>query len=139
MILPENILAKIAPADLAELQGQSHGGPNKCYMTRKQCEEGYVKKAERKIHSEFAKWLTFNQLCYVHANPTRKSSILIGWPDFTIVHQGRVLFCEFKVDGGRLSDQQKQVIGELSADGCQVYICTAELEAISLTKKFFDL
>jgi VRR-NUC domain len=42
-----------------------------------------------------------------------------GWPDLTLVRtrDGRLIFAELKSDTGRLSDDQKQVLGILAAFG----------------------
>ena len=43
-----------------------------------------------------------------------------GWPDLTLFRPGALLFRELKTDTGRLSNEQRQVLGDLKAAGADV-------------------
>lgn len=47
-----------------------------------------------------------------------------GWPDAVLWHprQKRVLFVEFKAEKGRLTDDQRRVLGSLIEAGQEVYV-----------------
>jgi len=46
-----------------------------------------------------------------------------GWPDFEIIHRGRVIFIELKTTKGRVSKSQKQCHNDLVMAGAVVKVC----------------
>ena len=85
------------------------------------------------LHLPFIAWLRIKELPYCHCNPTRRSTIAKGWPDFGIFHDGRHVFIEFKIPGGRLSEDQELCHRKLAAAGESVLVTSDLAEAISYT------
>jgi len=58
----------------------------------------------------------------VYSIPDSRRATMSGWPDLTMVKNGRIIFAELKRKGGRVSDAQKHVLAELGAIPCaEVY------------------
>lgn len=106
-------------------------------------------KGELVLHDQFCSTLKrHNKIFgYVHANPRRKSTIRKGWPDFTVLckiafgHRPKNASCliEFKMPGGRLSKDQLDCFGELSAAGIDVFVCTSLGDALAQLLEYFEL
>ncbi len=45
-----------------------------------------------------------------------------GWPDLTLYRPGRILFRELKTNTGRVSPEQRVVLRDLKAAGCDVQV-----------------
>jgi len=133
-VIPENILSKMNPADRAQLSKEVR-------LTAAERQTAGEHRLEMEMHNGFAGWLTLRKqfFSFVHANPSRKSTIKKGWPDFTVLYQGRGLLIEFKVPPNSLTKEQKDVFHELSVAGNQIYICTTLGDAIHLTIEYFNL
>jgi hypothetical protein len=89
---------------------------------------------ERKLHHMFEAWLRLNEIPYVHSRMDKKSTIRVGWPDFSIFSEGKTVFVEFKQAGKELSPEQIVVTAELISEGFEVSVHTEPGRAILWTK-----
>ena len=96
-------------------------------------------KLERDLHNMFIAFLTRHELGYYHADPTRKSTIAIGMPDFGVFRNSRIIWIEFKVGKNRLSHEQHDKIAAMLADGNEVRLCYEYSEATELVRNFFGI
>jgi hypothetical protein len=100
---------------------------------------------ERKIHDQFTGFCNRNGFIVWHSNPTRKSSIRAGLPDFLLWKCNLALGIEFKVPPNHLTAVQVAVFEEIGFTGCRVVICTETSEgaaysaAVSEVTEFFKL
>ena len=62
-----------------------------------------------------------------------------GWPDYTILREGKMLLIEFKVSTNTLSDIQKEVIAMLLKEGFTVLVLRTYADAVDATMKFFSV
>ena len=92
-----------------------------------------VKHEIKDLHMPFIAWLRIKELPYVHADPSRRSTIAKGWPDFGVFHDGRHVFVEFKVPGGKLRPDQEACHRRMAAAGESVLVTSDLAEAISYT------
>jgi len=78
------------------------------------------------LHLPFIDFLRNKGLLYIHADPTRKSTIQKGHPDFTVFLSGnRCVLIEMKEkERGRLSADQKKRISSLAFAGIFTHVCT---------------
>ena len=105
--------------------------------------------SERRIHDQFVSYLRLRKhlFGYVHANPSKRSTIRRGWPDFSVLckvilgPRAKTTACliEFKVPGGWLSPDQVECFEELSAAGIDVFVCTSVGDAIAQILEYFEL
>src|SRR5215472_5842832 len=58
---------------------------------------------ERGIHNQFVSFCRRNHIDYWHSDPTKKSSIGVGLPDFLCVRNSQAVGIEFKISPNRLS------------------------------------
>ena len=133
-IIPENILNKMAPADRAKLAKEIR-------FTKTERALKATVELERDIHNEFSKWLRLRKkfFSFIHADPSKRSTIYKGHPDFTIISRNRALMVEFKVPPNSLTADQLEVFTELSEAGNDIIVCTTAGEAIHLVLERFEM
>lgn len=132
MIIPNNLLEKMAPADRKQFGKEG--------WTAAECVDKQSLKLERKLHSEFNGFLRRHEFdLVIHGDPRKKSQLPPGWPDYSIFRNAKVLFIEFKVNSNRLSDVQKIVTGLLLAQGFTVRVLYTYGDAVDATLEFFSL
>ena len=102
-------------------------------------EKTAVKHEIKDLHTPFIAWLRIKELPYLHADPSRRSTIAKGWPDFTVFYgKGNLgnpthIFVEFKVPGGKLRPDQEACHRRMAAAGESVLVTSDLAEAISYT------
>lgn len=132
MIIPRNLLEKMAPEDRKSLGKEG--------WTAAECHDKQSLKLERKLHAEFSGFLRRHEFeLVIHTDPRKKSAIMPGFPDYTILREGKVLFIEFKVSTNTLSDIQKEVIAMLLKEGFTVLVLRSYADAVDATMKFFSV
>lgn len=131
-IVPDNILKLMNPKD------RPKGNAGK---TREESEQAYSFRLEKEDHKIFSQWLDMKGIPYIHAQNHKKSTIKIGWPDYTILYQGRAICIEMKAKGGKCSEEQLKTLGNLDATGTLCRVCYSATEAIEMIRfwiKSFD-
>ena len=94
---------------------------------------------ERELHETFINWCNLNGIPFIHSRMDRKSTIAEGWPDFTLVFQGKAACIEFKVQGNKLSAAQADCVASLKLCGVPVLVTTKVTEAIEFVKGVFGI
>jgi hypothetical protein len=130
-LLPENLLKCISPADRKQL---GKGG-----LTAQECQDRFASRTERAEAKLFAQWLTGRELLFIQARADRKSTIRVGWPDFTILGDGRTLLLEMKCPHVQPTKEQIRCVNALRSAGFCCEICRSAASAIETTKRFFSL
>lgn len=84
-------------------------------------------KAERELHHEITNFLRLRGIVAGHNRMDRKSTTLVGWPDFVFVVRGPgtpggnwhaiPVAVEVKVGRNGLSDEQAQVMAQMTLNG----------------------
>lgn len=97
------------------------------------------REGELELHEQFISFLRRNSLGYYHTNPSRKSTIKRGMPDFGVYDESRIVWIEFKVGHNDLSPVQKVQIAEMVSRKNVVFVCHEYPTAVELTTKFFHL
>ena len=123
-ILPEKILAIMDPRDRKKL--------GKAGVTASEAQVKADHRAEIQIHNQIKWWLTRNCIRYLYASPNKRSTLPVGYPDFTIIANSRVLFVEVKTEIGKLTDEQRDWQSYLISSGHGHYVVRSYTEAISL-------
>lgn len=129
-LLPDHVLKLLTPEQRKAI--------GKAGITATEAQAKYQKVAEKAIHESVRKWLTLRAIPYVHSRMDKASTIRKGWPDFTVLHQGRAYCLELKAPGGVLSDEQKQCLAELETTGTPCKVAYSDAEAISWLKLQID-
>ena len=123
--------------------------PKKIRLTTSERRAAKEAEGERKLHNEVSNWLRLRSRIFqfVHADPSRRSTIEPGWPDYTIIckimlgPRPRPVACliELKAPGGRLSEVQERKFAEIEAAGIPVYVCTTLADVIAQLLEYFEL
>jgi len=138
------------PANLTDRQWsmidkKDRQGFGKRAKTHAEIQHEKTSHVERHIHDQFTSFCDRNGIDPWHSDPTRKSSIRTGYPDFLCVRDGRAIGIEFKVPPNKLSPVQEQRFADLRAHGTQVHVCEETSEGAAYTKatrivsEFFNL
>jgi hypothetical protein len=129
-ILPDHVLSKMSKEDRDKL--------GRAGMTYAEGAAKYESRLERHRHGVFSQFLHLKGYEHLHANPTKRSTIEPGWPDYSLFPpHAQVFFIEFKTEEGTLSEDQKRVIARLRGKGYEVFVLTDVREAIKLTDERF--
>lgn len=132
-------LKDITDAMLERMDPQDRKALGKRGLTAAEAEQIRDTRDERELQGQFAGWLKRNAVHYIHANPTRKSTIRKGAPDFYCMREGRVMCIEFKLGRNELTDEQKLVLHELALLGIPAFVCYDYPGATDLVRKYFHL
>jgi len=107
--------------------------------------KGLPKMPEIRIHDHIVAFCDRNGIVPVHPDPSRKSTIRTGYPDFFCCRDGRVIAIEIKVWPNTLSKAQQYEFPRIEACGIQVHICsetepgTALQKASNILRDFFGI
>jgi hypothetical protein len=85
---------------------------------------------ESEIHNQFAAWLDKYGYGYLHARTDKRTTSKKGDPDFLVARDGRCIFIEVKVPGGKRSPAQLKRAKELEAAGNVVDVAYSLHECI---------
>lgn len=124
--LPSHILARLSPENRPK-------GP--AGMTKEQAETAGEARLEiEHLHEPFRMWCAFHKLPFVNSRSDKAATIRKGWPDFTVMWQGRVCCIEFKRPGGKLRLDQEECRKDIEASGTPWMLATDVNAAIAFTK-----
>jgi hypothetical protein len=126
-VLPENIVRRMSKEDR-----EKYG-----VKTNEEVDAEVEIKLERDLHNKFISFLKRHSLGYYHADPSRKSTVASGLPDFGVFRGSRIIFIEFKIGKNTLSEVQKNRICVMLLDNNTVCVCNGYAEAIRLVSEFF--
>lgn len=131
--------SKTLPDSLKRCIPQAERAKQVELLTSDESAEKQAIREERDMHDTFANWCRVNSLSFIHARMDRKSTIREGFPDFAVLHQGKVCCIEFKFGQIKLRPEQSEVITELMARGTPVLVSDSVLLAIQWTKERLGL
>jgi hypothetical protein len=116
----------IDPADRKQL--------GRAGMTAAEGHERLVRRLERDEQNTLAAWLSLREadgvLVYDWSATHRRTTNRRGFPDFRIYRGDRALLGEMKIEDGRLSGDQVEMLAKLSRAGTQVQIWRSAKEGI---------
>src|SRR5258708_541725 len=125
-VLPQTILRCISAEDRKAV-GQ---------LSMEEAAQRFINRNERVQHGLLCSYLDLNRFVYIHANPTKKSTIQVGAPDFIVFYSGKCLFLELKGPEGKLSEDQTEFIKRLVKVGFYTHIPRSASEAITIIKQW---
>ena len=129
-VLSENILSKMQKSDRLML--------GKAGRTRQEIAAANLRKLEREIHNDFVAFLRRHELPYVHADPTKRSGLPSGHPDFLVTCCSQSVYLEFKVPPNGLSKVQVDYLNFLERNHNRVEV-VIETEPGAALKKLLIL
>jgi VRR-NUC domain len=129
--LPDHFLEKLFPEERKRL--------GKAGMTAAEAQEKYQARVEKEMRLHFSNWLMLRAIPFVTARHDKKSTIMVGWPDYTVLWDNRVLCVEFKMAGQKPRPEQQKVIEFLLRSGVKTVVCTSFSQAIQTVKTHFEL
>jgi hypothetical protein len=117
--IPDNIKRLMAPSD----KPKGNAG-----ITFDQAQEKRDQREEREIQRDIATDLDRRGIPYCRPRIDRKSTIRIGWPDFTLSYCGRFVGLEVKTATGRLSPEQQDCLFAIrAAPSCGIAVTVRSL------------
>jgi hypothetical protein len=97
------------------------------------------KTPEIKIHDQIVAFCDRNGIVPVHPDPSRKSSIRTGYPDFFCCRDAHVLGLEIKVPPNTLSRAQLYEFPRIEACGVTIMVCVETSEGAALRQATMSL
>jgi len=145
---PAGMIPTQRQIDLMDSKDRAHY-PKQIRLTSSERRAKEDETRETQKHNDFIAFLHRHKRVfgYVHANPSKRSRIRPGWPDFTVIckvtlgqaTKNAACLIEFKNPSGRLSKDQVNCFNELSNAGIDVFICTTHKDAIEQVLEYFEL
>lgn len=93
----------------------------------------------KELHDPFRNWLELHKIPYIYPRSDQKSSIRVGWPDFTVLANGRVCCVEFKWPGEKLRPEQEGIRQWLLLWSCPVIVAYSFDQAKSFVMETLEL
>ena len=114
MILPDNVLKLIDPADRRRYAAGQ--------LTAEEAQAKAAARLERDEQRVMAGWLAFQEqaglLCYDWSRTDKRATCRRGMPDFKIYRQNRALLAEMKIGPAKLSADQEAMRARFERTGC---------------------
>lgn len=104
-------------------------------MTMDDAEQKRATRVEKAMHDRFIQWLNLNGIPFVHSRMDKPSTIKMGFPDFTLLMNGRGVCVEFKAPGGKLKEEQADCLAKLHLAGVPVRVFEDVGAAIHFAKE----
>jgi len=128
VILPSNILRRIAPKDRKAM--------GKAGMLPEEAEAVQVAKSEKELHTQILSMLMREGIHAFRARMDKKSTIAKGHPDIWFALGGRACAMEVKMPGKPLRPEQEQVISLMRQNGWKVAVVHSYAEARAALDQF---
>lgn len=119
-MIPQHIVNLMDPKD-RELLG-------KAGRTTEEVHEEVKRRLERDLHKQLCSFLNLLNIPFCHARMDRKSSITVGWPDFSFAFKGRFVAWEAKTMS-TLSPEQNSIKTALEKHGALYKVITRLFDA----------
>jgi hypothetical protein len=97
-----------------------------------------MKPLEKDLQRQIAKYLRFRHIVFCQPRNDKKSSMTIGWPDFTFAVKGLAIAFECKTDKGKLSDKQTSCHLAMAANGWRVHVVREFQMAVDLVESYIN-
>jgi hypothetical protein len=94
---------------------------------------------ERKLQDDFIGFCKRHRIAWTRSNPSKRSQIGPGAPDFHLSKNDRSCYAEFKVGKNKLSPEQVKYIEWLEECGNTVFVWYSYAQATNDCAKFFKL
>lgn len=142
-LMPQWNLDELPPAlrerILAQMQAESPAVPAAAAEEPRKPNPAERRREVKELHDPFRNWLELHKIPYVYPRADQKSSIRVGWPDFTVLARGRVCCVEFKWPGEKLRPEQQGVHAWLQLWECPVIVAFSFEEARAFVVKTLEL
>jgi hypothetical protein len=90
---------------------------------------------EKELHEQIASLLRRRDIVYVHASMFKRSTLPVGFPDFTFVFHGEPHGWECKVGKTKLSQEQVDMLYEMNRNGWRTWTIYSLEEALKILKE----
>jgi hypothetical protein len=98
-VLPQKFIDLMSPADRARL--------GKAGRTTAEIVREVEEQSEKDLHKDIVRYLNVLGVPFAHARMDKRSSIAVGYPDFSFPYKGRFVGWEAKVKGKGLTSEQQ--------------------------------
>ncbi len=88
------------------------------------------KLAEKEIHKLVLAWLGQHDIFPIHSRMDRKTTQIVGIPDFLFCYHGKPWAIEIKMPGKGLREEQQWCMDKLAANGWNCRVCHSLQEMI---------
>lgn len=119
-VLPDKFLSRMSASDRKSL--------GKAGKTSPECRADAMNRSERELQREIAEYLRMRGIEFINPPMNRRSTLPVGWPDFTFAHNGVPVAVEVKVWGETPRQDQKARHEAMRGNGWRVYVVSSLLD-----------
>ena len=132
-------MSSVSPADFSAMQQRTQRArdPQKAAAEDAKRHAKWAAGEESKLSAAFATYLMQRGLPFIVSIPGRRATIAVGHPDYSIFWDSRAIFVELKVEGGVLSQAQKDRMGVLVAAAMPCFVAWNLKDAIDFVRLHF--
>jgi hypothetical protein len=123
-ILPENYRRLMSPEDRAKFDQH----------TIEEIRPKWEAKTERDLQKQIYSWLKLHDYFFVWSRMDKKTTGIIGTPDFCIAYKGYFVGVECKTEDGLLTREQAAAFKKIEAQGGLTYIVRSFEEFVAILK-----
>lgn len=85
---------------------------------------------EKEMHRQFGQWLNQKGMIFREDRMDKPTTGPVGWPDFTICHNGKTVFVEMKTPGKMPTEEQRCYRARLESAGFTFELAYSVQDAI---------
>lgn len=126
--LPDNILKRMDPTDRAAL--------GKAGVTTDEALAAAEAKHERELQKQLAQLLDLRDIVFATPRMDKRSTLKVGWPDFTFVIGGKPCAWEAKIRDNKLTSEQQELHTKMRLNGWTVQVIRNVNEAIEFLNHY---
>jgi hypothetical protein len=90
---------------------------------------------EKELHEQISSLLRRRDIVYVHASMFKRSTLPVGYPDFSFVYHGEAYGWELKVGKNKLSPEQVEMLYRMNQNGWDTVVINSTDQALRILKE----
>lgn len=122
--MPEAMRRCIAPTERAQIGPAAH--------TISDAVAAAEPKAEKELQKQIAGYLATRDIFFGQQRMDRKSTMVLGWPDFVFCYKGHFIALEAKTPVGKQEPEQVIAEAKIEAQGGRYYVVRSLVEVAAI-------
>ena len=121
------------PNHILKLMPQENRKPlGKAGMTSKEIDIVQALRSEKELQRKIADYLRIREIAFCNPRMDKRSTMTLGWPDFTFAIKGMPIAFECKKSNGKTSQDQIKCHQNMTKNGWIVYLVRSFEQAVDI-------